>query len=147
MSSTTLTVRINAGLAVLASIVTVVVGAFLAASAIVDAPAGGSSSTMTAVAILLAVLSAWGIATGVCIFLRQGWARVSMVIFAGMLIPIGVAACVYAIVKPAGTARIDWATGVLGVALAGVGIWWLGLFKSRSVQNYFAESVHLDQVQ
>lgn len=140
MESTILTVRMNAGLAILGSIVMVVLGSALAASAFVDAPAGRGPEMMAG-AIVIAVLSAWGIVTGACIFLRQGWARISMLIFSAMLALLGGVACGLAIPGRA------WATAVLGAILFGVGFWWVTLFNRASVKEYFAESVRLNHVQ
>lgn len=140
MESTTLTIRINAGVAILGSIVTVVLGSALAASAFVDAPVGRATE-MIAGAILAAFLSAWGIVTGSCVFLRQRWARISMLVFSGMLVLLGIAAVVFAITVRA------WTTGLLGVILAAVGVWWLMLFNRATVKDYFAASVRLKHVQ
>jgi len=99
-------------------------------------------------AVLFAAFSAWGVSTGIGIFRRRGWARLSMIIFALLLVGMGGSALVGILfIKMPDTANVSPATmqnvrvGIAAFygAMAVIGAWWLLLFNSSPTKQYFAE--------
>jgi hypothetical protein len=104
---------------------------------------------MTAVmAAVLVALSAWGISTGIAIFLRHRWARISILIFAGLLtfMSAGGMLTILVIQLPATPQRdvmpmIRLGMAAFYVVLAAIGVWWLVLFNRSRTKEYFAGQV------
>jgi hypothetical protein len=99
-------------------------------------------------ALMFAGFGVWGIATGVAIFRRRGWARISILTFAAMVVFFGLTGLAAMMLisqpdNPAVNARLAMAVRrsieAFYVALALMGAWWLALFNRRSTRNYFAE--------
>ena len=99
------------------------------------------------VAVFFLLLTIWSITTAAGIFRRREWARLSIVIFAVLLVGMGVSAVVGTLVAPvppnasvseAAMGRIRLMIIVLYSAMAAVGVWWLFLFNSRRTKDYFS---------
>ncbi len=99
--------------------------------------------------LLFSGFSVWGIATGAAIFRRRAWARISMLIFAGLLLFFGATGVLIMLFAPlpaagdadphaAETVRRTLAAFYGVIALAGS--WWLLLFGGRQARVYFAEN-------
>jgi hypothetical protein len=104
---------------------------------------------MATMAVFFAAFSAWGVSTAIGIFRRRGWARLSMIIFAILLIGMGGSALVgILLIKIPNTANVPPQTmqnirvGIAAFygAMAVIGAWWLLLFNSSATKQYFAES-------
>ncbi len=147
-------VRVSAGIAVAGSLLTLALGLLMPVSmALAPPPAGPGAPPfpMMAVGIIMAVIFAafgvWGVVTGIAIFRRRGWARISIICFAVLLAIMGIGGGVAAFVMPIPAQEgLDprIMTGVrFGMAafyalMAGIGIWWLALFSSQTTKTYFA---------
>jgi hypothetical protein len=103
---------------------------------------------MLSMAVLFAAFGAWGLSTAIGIFRRRGWARLSMIIFALLLVGMGGSALVGILfIKMPGTGNVSPATmqnvrvGIAAFygAMAVIGAWWLLLFNSGPTKQYFAE--------
>jgi len=103
---------------------------------------------LAVMAAVLVALSAWGISTGIAIFLRRRWARISILVFAVLLtfMSTGGMLAILFIQLPA-TSKSDVVAFMpmvrLGMAafygvLTAVGIWWLVLFNRSRTKEYFA---------
>lgn len=99
-------------------------------------------------AVFFTALSGWGIATAIGIFRRRGWARLSMIVFAVLLVGMGGSALVGILfIKLPATGNVSAATmqnirvGIAAFygAMAVIGAWWLLLFNSSATKQYFAE--------
>jgi hypothetical protein len=105
-------------------------------------------STTAVMAAVFVALSAWGISTGIAIFLRRRWARISILAFATLL--TFMSACgmlVILFIQLPATAQRDVGALMpmlrLGMtafcgALAVIGVWWLVLFNRNRTKEYFA---------
>jgi len=148
-------IRAGAVVAMAGSAATLLLSVAMAA-ALLFAPMRNSGpfppNLMKAVGCVMAALFAgagtWGICAGVGVFRRRNWARISMVVFAGLLAFFGgtgaltmllVSFPVNADVDPrfAGILR----TSMVGfyLAMTAVGAWWLILFNRQAAKQYFAE--------
>ena len=89
------------------------------------------------------LFSGWGVATGIGLLRAWRWARISTLIFSGLL----AAGCLLAIVAllriPAGDV-LDWTVMVSRIAVGRgilvpmtVGIWWLVFFNRKDVKAHF----------
>jgi hypothetical protein len=102
----------------------------------------------TVMAAFLAGAGFWGIAVAVGIFRRRNWARVSMVVFGGLLAFFGGTGALAMLLVPfpmnpdlnqriVSIARASMVAFYLLMAL--VGAWWLIVFNRQSGKRYFAE--------
>src|SRR6185369_2156724 len=88
-------IRLSAVLAILGSLLTLMAALSMAFAATRPAQAAMAESpipirvVMTVMCILFGALSCWGISTGIGVLRRRGWARVSMRIFAILLVGMG----------------------------------------------------------
>ena len=104
---------------------------------------------MTAVmAAVLVALSAWGISTGIAIFLRHRWARISILMFAGLLtfMSAGGMLTILVVQLPAMPQSdvmpmIRLGMAAFNVVLAAIGVWWLVLFNRSRTKEYFAGQI------
>ena len=100
----------------------------------------------TAISAILAALSGWGIWTAVAVFRRRGWARVFMLIFAGLAALAGAGGGLAILFEPAsahaghGMEALREMAGALCGGLAAIGVWWLVLFNLKSTKEYFAQN-------
>ena len=103
-----------------------------------------------AMGVLFAGLGVFGIWTAVGIFRRRAWARISILVFAALLVFMGASALLAILVMPfpsppgvSVSARamqnVRWAIAASYGALALIGAWWLVLFNTRATKQYFAE--------
>ncbi|MGD0497891.1 MAG: hypothetical protein ABSC23_05585 [Bryobacteraceae bacterium] len=99
-------------------------------------------------ALVLAGISVWGIYSGIGILRRRGWARISLMIFAGLLSLSGGGGALALLFAPfPGGAGADQrlADSIRGsflavyVAMTLVGAFWLALFSRPPAKRYFAE--------
>jgi len=101
----------------------------------------------------LLLVSLWGVGASIGIFFRANWARVSLIIF-GTFLAIGClsgSAAIFLLPTPSLTQSggISFATvrvwiGIVYLLLAGLGIWWVFLFASKSVRVEFSGPVSED---
>ena len=98
-------------------------------------------------ALLMVLPGIWGIATGVALFLLKRWARISILIFAALLVMTGGFGVPILLVMPMPAAQgVDTSVlsgirvGIAGfyIFLAAIGIWWLILFSRPSVKEQFS---------
>ena len=103
-----------------------------------------------AMGVLFAGLGVWGIWTAAGIFRRRAWARISILVFAALLVFMGASALLAILVMPfpsppgvsvsaPAMEHVRWAIAASYGALAVIGAWWLVLFNTRSTKQYFAE--------
>jgi len=148
-------IRVSAVLSILGSAVTLLLAGvmWLAGFFITPEPNAPSSpiplkSTTAVMAAVFVALSAWGISTGIAIFLRRRWARISILAFATLLTFIS--ACgmlvILFIQLPATPQHNVGAlmpmlrlgmTAFYGVLVV-IGVWWLVLFNRNRTKEYFA---------
>jgi hypothetical protein len=99
-------------------------------------------------AVFFAALSGWGFSTATGIFRRRGWARLSMIVFALLLIGMGGSALVGILfikfpdtgnVSPQTMQNVRVGIAAFYGAMAVIGAWWLLLFNSSATKQYFTE--------
>lgn len=99
-------------------------------------------------AAVFAASAIWGVSVGIGVFRRRNWARISMLVFGGLLAFFGGTGALAMIFVPfpmnpdvdqhvAAVARV--AIVAVYVALTAIGAWWLVLFNRQSAKRYFAE--------
>ena len=151
-------VRASALLALLGSLLTFLIAGATAWAGARPMPADLESSMplrplLWTLALLLAVFGVWGMASAIGVFRRRNWARLSMIIFACLLVGMGGSALVgmLFIQIPASpsisletlrTARIALAAGYGAITV--IGAWWLLLFNSSETKQYFATTATPD---
>jgi len=93
--------------------------------------------------VWILLFSGWGLATGIGLLRAWRWARISTLIFSGLLVALGVLAVVALLRMPAGDIS-GWQLLMLrAVAVlfflspAALGIWWLVFFNRKQVKAYF----------
>jgi hypothetical protein len=100
-------------------------------------------------AVLFAGLSGWGIWTAIGIFRRRRWARVSFMIFAGLLTFVSAGAFVAMLVTPLPASQgvsqgmmnaVRWGIAGTYAVLLAIGVWWLVLFNLKSTPEYFGQA-------
>ena len=98
------------------------------------------------------VLSAWGTSTGIAIFLRRRWARISILVFAGLLAVMNTGTMLFmlsvqllAVVQNRPTEMAGWVGVGFNGVLAALGVWWLGLFNRSSSKAYFDSQAPLHE--
>lgn len=148
-------IRVSAGLTILGSVVTLLFAALMVWTALhasrLETPVESPfplKAMMVTMAVFFAAFSAWGISTAIGIFRRRGWARLSMIVFALLLVGMGGSALVGILfIKMPDTGNVSPATmqnvrvGIAAFygAMAVIGAWWLLLFNSSATKQYFAE--------
>jgi hypothetical protein len=148
-------IRVSATLTILGSAATLLfAGLMVMAGFFAPPPPAAAESPapfkgmMAALAVFFTALSVWGLLTGIAIFRRRGWARLSMVIFAVLLVGMGGSALLGILfirlpqnpsVSPQMMLAIRLGIAAFYGALAVTGAWWLLLFNSSRGKQYFAE--------
>jgi hypothetical protein len=103
---------------------------------------------MVVMAALFIGFSAWGIATAIGIFRHRGWARLSIIVFACLLVGMGGSALVgilFIHMPETPNVSVQTMQNVrIGIAafygsLTVLGAWWLLLFNASATKQYFAE--------
>jgi hypothetical protein len=153
-------IRVSAGFSILGSLLVLLLPIALLGVAFFEPPSAESGPIpLKALAVLMTVmfaaLSAWGIATGVGIFRRAPWARISTVVFAALLTVMGLC-CLVAMVLipfPANTGDRQVDPRMLGFVRIGIAIFygllavlgaaWLVLFNSAKTKQYFAQAAEV----
>ena len=154
MAPKSIAVRVSAGLAIAGSVLTFAMGLLMPISmALAPPPAGPGAPPfpMMAVGIILAVIFAafavWGILTGIAIFRRRGWARISIMLFAVLLAIMGAGGSLAALFMPIPEQEgldprimtgVRFGMAAFYLVLAGIGTWWLVLFNKQTTRTYFA---------
>jgi hypothetical protein len=101
---------------------------------------------MAFAAIILLVPAVWGIATSIGLFRVKRWARISTLIFAGLLTFMGVVTPLFVMaipmppqanVTPAMMSAVKGAIAGFYLMLAAVGVWWLVYFTRPGVKAQF----------
>jgi hypothetical protein len=146
-------IRVSAALAIAGSVgtlllaVLIVFGFFIVAQGPMQESPVLFQALIVAVAVFLAGMAVWGMLTGVGIFRRREWARISIVVVAAvMTIMCGSGTLTILFIPFPETARtspelmtaVRWSIAATYAAMTAVGIWWLVLFNRRSTQAYFA---------
>lgn len=148
-------IRVSAILTILGSVLTLLLAGLTVMAAFAPPPQAVAESPMPfkgmmiAIAVFLTALSLWGFLTGIAIFRRRGWSRLSMIIFAVLLVGMGGSALLGILfiqfpqnpdVSLRMMAGIRMGIAAFYGALAVVGVWWLLLFNSSRSKQYFADS-------
>jgi len=101
----------------------------------------GSFYRANMVSILL--FSGWGLATGIGLLRAWRWARISILIFSGLLAALGILAVVALLRMPAGDVS-GWTLAILrtistllSLLPTALGAWWLVFFSRKEVKAYF----------
>ena len=103
---------------------------------------------MVVMAAFFIGLSGWGVATAIAIFRRRGWARLSMIVFACLLVGMGASALVGILfihmpdtpnVSAQTMQNIRFGIAAFYGSLTVLGAWWLLLFNSSTTKQYFLE--------
>jgi len=153
MAASSIAVRVSAGITILGSVLALAFGGVMLAAGFLNAPPESASPSpipykplMLVMAAFFVALAGWGMSTGICILLRQRWARISILVFAAALAFVfGSGSVMTLFMSPPPTTPDVQAlmpivfrviAGVDAV-LAGIGIWWLVLFNRRSARDYF----------
>lgn len=96
------------------------------------------------ISIVFIVAGAWGMATGIGILRRWRWARISVLIFAGLIAYEGANfAPVLAFIRTPvrrGALPLEEPRLLLfciGIGVAAVGIWWIALFSGKRSKEFF----------
>jgi hypothetical protein len=146
-------VRVSAVLAILGSLLTLLMAFTMVWTGIRSAQLPPPDSTfpikpvMFVMSACFAAFSCWGFATALAIFRRRAWARLSMIIFAVLLVGMGGSALVGIAfirmpetpnVAPGALQYARIAIALFYAALTVIGAWWLLLFNSSSTKQYFA---------
>jgi len=155
-------VRASAGIAIAGSLLTFAMGLLMPISmALAPAPAGPGAPPfpLMAIGIIMAVICAafavWGTLTGIAIWRRRGWARISITLFAVLLTIMGTGGCLAAIfmrlpeqegLDPRIMSGVRFGMAAFYALLAGTGIWWLVLFNTPNTKTYFAGTDPRDAV-
>ena len=104
---------------------------------------GEMGSFYLANTVWILLFSGWGLATGIGLLRVWRWARISTLIFSGLLAALGVLAVVALLRMPAGDVSgwtlvmlrtISALTALIPTAL---GTWWLLFFNRKEVKAYF----------
>jgi hypothetical protein len=102
-----------------------------------------------AMAIIFGGLAGWGLVTGIAIFRRRAWARISILVFAvlmafmcagGMLAVLIVQLPSTPEAGPRIMTIVRWGMAAFYGALTAIGVWWLVLFNTKHTKEYFAGS-------
>jgi hypothetical protein len=148
-------IRVSAVLTILGSVATLLLAGLMLWTAFhasqldtrVESPVA-LKGMMAALAAFFTAFSVWGFATGTGIFRRRGWARLSMIIFAVLLVGMGGSALVgilFIRFPEAGGISAQAMQNVrVGIAafygaMTVIGAWWLLLFNSNPTKRYFEE--------
>jgi hypothetical protein len=147
-------IRASAVLSIAGSVATLLFAGVMGAALLIAPPRAASpfppavlQAAGEMAALMFAGFGVWGVTTGIAIFRRRGWARISIVVFAAMVVFFGATGLAAMLLMPqpdnpsvnarlAGTVR--HAIEGVYMALALVGAWWLALFNRASAKRYFA---------
>lgn len=148
-------IRVSAALTIVGSILTLVLAGLLVIAAFFTPPPPAAAESpvpfkgvMAGLALFLAAFSVWGLVTGIGVFRRRGWARLSIMIFAVLLVGMGGSALIgilfIRLPQNPDLSRQMLLAIRLGIAafygiLAVIGVWWLLLFNSPRSKHYFTE--------
>jgi hypothetical protein len=149
MAQSWIGIRLSAALAILGSVITLLIAAALLwiAFRAEDTP-NLTRAMLIVLAVFFSCLTVWGIFSGTGVLRRRPWARVSMLVFAVLLVGMGVSALVGILFvrmpqspglpdRPVLNIRLWIAACYAGLTL--VGAWWLLLFSSAATKQYFSE--------
>jgi hypothetical protein len=147
-------IRVSAVIALAGSALTFAIGILMPVSMALAPPPVGPGAPpfpMMAIGIIMAVIfsafALWGVLTGIAIFRRRGWARVSIILFAILLTIMGAGGAIAALFMPLPPQENLDPRIMMGVrfgmtgfylVLAGIGTWWLVLFNIQTTKSYFA---------
>jgi len=154
MAASSTAVRISAGITIVGSVATLALGVVILAAGLMGRPPESAAPSpipfkvlMGGVAAFLIALAGWGLSTGICILLRQRWARISMLVFGGFLaFGFGSGSIMSFFMTPPPTtpdaqAMMPVVLRIIAVVyaiFAAIGVWWLVLFNRRGAREYFA---------
>ncbi len=149
MAQSWIGIRLSAALALLGSLAALVAATVVLrmASRLEDAP-NVTRAMLVVLVVFFGVLALWGLLTGGGVLGRRSWARISMVIFAVLLVGMGLSALVGLLFirmpssAPAGSGPVIDVRRLLAAFYGGltlIGAWWLLLFSSAHAKLYFSE--------
>ena len=149
MAQSWIGIRISAVLAILGSVVTLLIAAALLWIAIhaEDSP-NLTRAMLSVLAVFFSGLTVWGILSGAAVLRRRPWARASMLIFAVLLVGMGISALIGILFirmpqssgladRPVLNIRLWIASCYAGLTV--IGAWWLLLFSSPHAKLYFSQ--------
>lgn len=141
-------------MAIAGSVVTLGMGAAMLAAGVFGQPPENTPPSpvpfkvlMGGMAVILAAMGGWGLGTGICVLRRHRWARISMLVFSGLLtfVASGASLSMLFLKPPPAPEGAEAMMPVIFRAIAGfyailaaIGIWWLVLFNCRGAKEYFA---------
>jgi hypothetical protein len=145
-------IRVSAVLAILGSLATLLFAAsmiFAALRPMANPPESPIplKPILLVMAVIFVAFSGWGVASAIGIFRRRGWARLSMIVFACLLVGMGGSALVGILfvhlpenpnVSPQTMRNIRFGIASFYGAMTLVGTWWLLMFNSSATKQYFA---------
>ncbi len=147
-------IRASAVLAILGSAMTLFLAGTLAWAAFhvseAESPAMSQpmlKGMMIALAVFFAAFGVWGITTAAGVLRRRPWSRLSMIIFAVLLVGMGGSAVVGMLfihlpdtpnVAPAVMRYVRLGITTFYASLTVIGVWWLMLFNGRATKLYFS---------
>lgn len=150
-------VRVSAVLAILGSLLTLLIAVSMAWTGVRSSqlpPPPDSpfpiKSLMFVMSVFFAGFAAWGLTTAIAIFRRRAWARLSIIIFAVLLVGMGGSALVGIAfirmpetpnVAPAAMQYVRIGIALFYAALTVIGAWWLLLFNSSATKQYFETEI------
>lgn len=148
-------IRVSATLTIVGSVATLLLAGLMVMTGFFAPPppaAAGSpvpfKGMMLAIAIFFVLLSAWGLVTGIAIFRRRAWSRLSMLIFGVLLVGMGGSALLGVLfirfpqnpdVTPQMMSALRLGIAAFYGAMAALGVWWLLLFNSSRTKQYFTD--------
>jgi hypothetical protein len=153
MAQSWIGIRVTAALAILGSVGSLLLGMlmFLAAfranspEAQVQSPIPLKPVTV-GIGVLFLAAGGWGMASGIGLYRRREWARLSIIIFAVLLVGMGGSALIGLLfiripdnpdLPPRAMVWIKLAIAAFYGALTVIGVWWLLLFNARRTKEYF----------
>lgn len=147
-------IRVSAVLTILGSVVTLLLAASMVWTAFHQSQLDTAPDSplpvkglIVAVGIVFAAFALWGFSTAIGTFLRRGWARLSMIIFAVLLVGMGGSALIGITfihipdtpnLSPRMMQNIRIGIAVFYGSLTVLGTWWLLLFNGSATKEYFA---------
>ncbi|HLK65881.1 MAG TPA: hypothetical protein VKU19_20730 [Bryobacteraceae bacterium] len=146
-------IRVSAVLAILGSLATLLFAASMIFAVLRPSAAEPPPSPIPLRLVLLVMaamflgFTAWGIASAIGILRRRGWARISMIVFACLLVGMGGSALVMILfvhlpetpnASPQMMQNIRLGIAAVYGSMTVIGAWWLLLFNSSATRQYFA---------
>jgi hypothetical protein len=165
-------VTANAVIALLGSVLTMALGALMFVAMVFalqstptappkdfPLPAVYLKAFMMLMPLVYVLPAIWGICTGIGLLRLKNWARISIIVFGGLLAFFGVfgafGALIISLVKLPNTPEVDPAAMTVvrvfmvffALVELGLGAWWLYFFNRSTVKSQFQRNLLCSQVQ